>query len=133
VKNNTTAEDRRRGLNRSENLRAIHESDKDWDRLYALRPIAESTNRWFKERLRDRRAPAVGVARQHLHLLFGSLFNNFRAWLAHSGRVGLGQPGAPPPARGSARPGAPLAPGVAAYRFPGSQQGSPVLKAGLGA
>ncbi|MDQ3765858.1 MAG: hypothetical protein M3346_00715 [Actinomycetota bacterium] len=96
VRLDTTADDRKTGLNRADNLRAIHEGDADWDRLYGLRPGAESTNRWFKERLRDTRAPAIGVPRQHLHLVFGALFNNFRAWLAHGTRVGTAQPGSPP-------------------------------------
>jgi len=103
VRLDTTADDRRRGLNRAENLRAIHEGDADWDRLYALRPGAESTNRWFKERLRDTRAPAIGVPRQHLHLVFGALFNNFRACLANGARVGAAQPGSPHPPPGTAR------------------------------
>lgn len=107
IRLDTTAGDKKMGLNRAENLRAIHQGDADWDRLYALRPGAESTNRWFKERLRDTRAPAIGVPRQHLHLVLGAMFNNFRAWLAHQARVGAAPSYASPP---SPTPGVPMAP-----------------------
>lgn len=107
IRLDTTAGDKKMGLNRAENLRAVHQGDADWVRLYALRPGAESTNRWFKERLRDTRAPAIGVPRQHLHLVFGAMFNNFRAWVAHRARVGAAPPCTSPP---SSTPGVPMAP-----------------------
>lgn len=107
VRVDTTANDQKTGLNRAENLRPIHQGDADWDRLYALRPGAEATNRWFKERLRDTRAPAIGVPRQHLHLVLGAMFNNFRAWLAHRARVGTAPSCTSPP---TPTPGVPAAP-----------------------
>ena len=47
----------------------------------------ESLNRWIKERLRDKRAPAVGAPRQHFAFLCLALFNNVRAEIVHRQRV----------------------------------------------
>lgn len=93
----TNDSDRARKLNRAESLRPISEGDVDWRRLYALRPGAESINRWVKEKLRDSRAPAVGRARQHFALLCCGLLNNVAAVVAHLRRRGLPLPGSAPP------------------------------------
>lgn len=102
IRFHTNDEDRGKGLNRAEVLRPIPEGDPDWRKLYGLRPGAESINRWFKERLRDGRAPAVGRERQHFALLCGAIYNNFKALLARHDRLGLPRPGAPPPASAAA-------------------------------
>jgi len=102
IRLHTNDEDDVKGLNRAEVLRPIPEGDPDWRKLYGLRPGAESINRWFKERLRDGRAPAVGRERQHFALLCGAIYNNFKALLARQDRLGLPLPGAPPPASAAA-------------------------------
>ena len=56
-------EDDRRGVNRAENLRAIPEGSKDFDRLHRLRPDAESINNKIERNLRRTRAPAKGWRR----------------------------------------------------------------------
>ncbi|MDP9335737.1 MAG: hypothetical protein M3Q30_20855 [Actinomycetota bacterium] len=74
--------------NRAEHLRPVTVHDRDeWDRLYALRPGAESINRWFKQRLNDHRAPAVGHGRIHFMLICGALLNNAKAVLAQQHRL----------------------------------------------
>ena len=75
------------GVSQADHLHAIAPGDDDWDRLFALRPPAESMNRWIKERLRDRRAPAVGIKKQHFALLCAGLYNNVRAVLAQIERL----------------------------------------------
>jgi hypothetical protein len=44
-------------------------------------------NRWIKERLRDRRAPAVGVRRQHFALVCAAIYNNAVAELSQAERL----------------------------------------------
>jgi hypothetical protein len=64
-----TDEDKRRGLNRTENLRAIPEGSKDFDRLWDLRPDAESINNSIEESLWKKKASAKGWRRQMVDLL----------------------------------------------------------------
>jgi hypothetical protein len=64
-----TDEDERRGLNRTENLRAIPEGSKDFDRLWELRPDAESINNSIEESLWKKKASAKGWRRQMVDLL----------------------------------------------------------------
>ena len=65
----TTREDGRRGLNRTENLRAIPEGSKDFERLWALRPDSESINNSIEEALWKKKASAKGWRRQMVDLL----------------------------------------------------------------
>jgi hypothetical protein len=64
-----TQEDDRRGLNRTENLRAIPEGSDDFDRLWGLRPDAESINNSIEESLWKKKASAKGWRRQMVDLL----------------------------------------------------------------
>lgn len=91
----TTEDDRTRRRNRAENLRAISQSDPDWDRMFALRPKAESVNRRLKDRLRDRRAPAVGIPRQLWAALGAAFYTNVQALLAHEARLAGSGPSPP--------------------------------------
>jgi hypothetical protein len=84
-------EDRRRGLNRAENLRAIPPSDPDFKRLYGRRNDAESNNRTVNDTLYGKRAHSVGAAGQDLDMLGYALLSNARVHarlkeLALSGR-----------------------------------------------
>ncbi len=65
----TTREDGRRGLNRTENLRAIPEGSKDFERLWALRPDSESINNSIEEALWKKKASAKGWRGQMVDLL----------------------------------------------------------------
>jgi hypothetical protein len=75
------------GVSRADNLHAIAPGDHDWYRVFALRPPAESMNNWVKQRLPNKRAPAVGKKRQYFALLCAGLYNNARAVLAHTERL----------------------------------------------
>jgi hypothetical protein len=72
--------DRRRKLNRAENLRAIPPSDPDFARLYARRNDAESTNRALQDSMFLARAHSVGAAGQDADLLGYALLVNARAY-----------------------------------------------------
>ena len=74
-------------VSRADSLHTIAPDEDDWSRLFALRPPTESLNRWVKERLRDRRAPAVGAQRQHFAFLRVALFNNLRAEMVQRERL----------------------------------------------
>jgi hypothetical protein len=69
VRLHRTQADERRGLNRTENLRAIPESSPDFQRLHVLRPDAESINRGIEDSLFINRASARGWRRQMVDLL----------------------------------------------------------------
>jgi hypothetical protein len=58
--------DKRRGLNRTENLRPIPPEDPDFEALYARRNDAESINRHLEDTLWLNRAHSIGNGRQHL-------------------------------------------------------------------
>jgi len=76
----TSEEDRARGLNRAENLRAIPPGDPDFDRLFALRADAESINRHVEDTLYLNRAHSVGHLGQLLDMLAFGLMVNARTW-----------------------------------------------------
>jgi hypothetical protein len=63
------ADDDRRGLNRTENLRPIPEGSEDFTRLHVLRLDAESINRGVEDSLFINRASAKGWRRQMVDLL----------------------------------------------------------------
>jgi hypothetical protein len=69
VRHHQNAEEDRRGLNRTENLRPIPESSPDFARLRVLRPDAESINRGIEDSLFINRASAKGWRRQMVDLL----------------------------------------------------------------
>jgi hypothetical protein len=62
-------DDKRRKINRCDNLRPIPEGSKDYDRLHVLRPDAESINRGVEDSLYINRATAKGWGRQMVDLL----------------------------------------------------------------
>lgn len=65
----------------------------DWDRVYGIRPDAESVWARFKARLGPNgRAPAIGIPRQWYAMLCGALYNNFRAYLMYCRRTGIPLP-----------------------------------------
>lgn len=95
VRHNTTTEDRKRGLNRAEVLRAIATIHDDWASA-AQRNRAESLNQWVKRHWPDKRGPAVGKERQQLRLTFAAIGLNILSALHYERRTGiniLGPPG----------------------------------------
>jgi hypothetical protein len=64
------------GLNRTENFRAIPESDPDFDGLYGRRSEAESIHRDLDDRMFFRRARSIGIRRQRADMLLYMLFVN---------------------------------------------------------
>lgn len=80
------ADDERRKLNRTENLRPIAPSDPDFQDLYRRRNDAESINRALDDSLWLRRAHSVGHERQHLNLLTYALAVNSLALHRHRQR-----------------------------------------------
>jgi len=69
VRHHQNADDDRRQLNRTENLRPIPEGSEDFARLHVLRPDAESINRGVEDSLFINRASAKGWRRQMVDLL----------------------------------------------------------------
>jgi hypothetical protein len=69
VRHHQNADDDRRGLNRTENLRPIPEGSEDFARLNVLRPDAESINRGVEDCLFINRASAKGWRRLMVDLL----------------------------------------------------------------
>ncbi len=69
VRHHQNAEDDRRGINRTENVRPIPEGSEDFARLQVLRPDAESINRGIEDSLFINRASAKGWRRQMVDLL----------------------------------------------------------------
>jgi hypothetical protein len=82
-------EDKRRGLNRAENLRAIPPSDPDFKRLFARRNDAESINRGLKDTLYLGRAHSVGHLGQEADLLGYALMTNALTRARHRARERL--------------------------------------------
>ncbi len=64
-----TKEDDRRGINRTENLRAFPEGSEDFERLHRLRPDAESVNNTIESSLFKNRASAKGWRRVIVDLI----------------------------------------------------------------
>jgi hypothetical protein len=79
-------------LTRSEIIRPIAETDREWKALYAPRPGSEATNSWFKARLPNGRCPAVGAPRTRFEMLSMQLFANLRALIAFERRTGKPSP-----------------------------------------
>ena len=80
------ADDAKRKLNRTENLRPIPPDDEDFARLYPRRNDAESINRHLDDTLWLGRAHSVGHARQHVNLLGFALMINSLARHRHQRR-----------------------------------------------
>jgi hypothetical protein len=70
------ADDERRGLNRTENVRPIPPGGPDFARLYRRRNDAESINRGLDDTLWLRRAHSLGHARQQINILGYALMVN---------------------------------------------------------
>ncbi len=81
-------EDRKRGFNRTENVRPIPPGDPDFERLYRRRNDAESINRHLDDTLWLRRAHSVGHLRQTLNVLTYALGINALAVHLHRQRHG---------------------------------------------
>jgi hypothetical protein len=92
VRLDTTDEDRKRKLNRSENLRAIAPSDPDFKKLYARRADAESINRGLEDSMFLGRAHSKGAARQSVNLLGFALMVNSLAIHLHRKRQAADPP-----------------------------------------
>jgi hypothetical protein len=89
VRLDQTDEDRKRGFNRTENLRVIPPSDRYFPRLYRLRQDAESINRTLEDSMWIGRAHSRGHLRQLMNMLgFGLMINSLALHLAR---------GRPPP------------------------------------
>jgi hypothetical protein len=82
-------EDRKVGLNRTENLRAIPPSDPDFTRLFGRRNDTESINRAIDDTLYLRRAHSVGQAAQLADLFGFALLVNARTRARHRARERL--------------------------------------------
>jgi hypothetical protein len=80
------ADDTRRKLNRTENLRAIAPGDPDFERIFGLRADAESINRGLEDTLYLRRAHSVDRARQHVNLIGWALTVNSLTRAEHRAR-----------------------------------------------
>jgi hypothetical protein len=87
-----TAEDRKRGLNRTEHLRPMPPGDADYERLYKRRPDAESINRGYDDHRYLRRAHSVGRHRQMVDVLLHALFVNSLALARARARHGVSPP-----------------------------------------
>jgi hypothetical protein len=70
------AADKRKGLNRAQNLRAIPPGSPDFERLYSRRNDAESLNRQLEDTLFLKRAHSIGRYRQEADLLGFALMVN---------------------------------------------------------
>jgi len=91
----TTDEDRRRGLNRTEVLSPIPASDEDFRKVAWLRRDAESSNAALEDKLYNKRAHSVGHRSQKANLLgFALLTNSLTLYLAR--RRGGVRAGSPP-------------------------------------
>jgi hypothetical protein len=86
VRLHNNADDEKRGLNRTENVRPIPPDDPDFARLYARRNDAESINRHLDDTLWLGRAHSIGHARQHVNLLGFALCVNSVALHEHRKR-----------------------------------------------
>jgi hypothetical protein len=86
VRLHTNADDAKRKLNRTENLRPIPQDDPDFAALYARRNDAESINRYLDDTLWLGRAHSVGHRRQHVNLLGFALMTNSLARHRHHHR-----------------------------------------------
>lgn len=79
-------DDERRRFNRTENVRPIPPTDRDFARLYRRRNDAESINRALDDTLWLRRAHSIGHERQYLNLLIHALVVNSIALHRHRQR-----------------------------------------------
>ena len=77
-----------RGLNRTENVRAIPQADRDFYKLYARRNDSESLNRSLEDSLFIGRAHSLGHARQQVEILGWALLVNSLT-LARCGQLSL--------------------------------------------
>ena len=91
IRADTTDEDRRRKINRSENYRLIPPDDSSYEALYPLRSDIEANNRQLEDTLWINRAHSVGAKAQLLDLLgYALLYNSIAIGLARSRRASIG-------------------------------------------
>lgn len=83
----TTDDDRKRGINRAENLRPVAEGDRLWEIVGGPRARAESLNSKLKHRWVNRRIPAMGVGRQTVRLLGFGIALNWEAQHHYANRL----------------------------------------------
>jgi hypothetical protein len=88
--------DKARGLNRTENVRPIPQSDPEFARLYARRNDAESINRALNDTLYLGRAHSVGRRRQLVEVLGYALTVNLWRFIATAGSDHKKRPEAAP-------------------------------------
>jgi hypothetical protein len=85
VRADTTDEDEKRGVNRSENLRLFAPEDEDYQRLYPRRSDIESNNRQLDDSLYIRRAHSKGAMAQLLDLIgYAAVYNAIAVGLTRS-------------------------------------------------
>jgi hypothetical protein len=82
------ADDAKRKLNRTENVRPIPPTDPDFRALYARRNDAESINRGLNDSMWLTRAHSIGHRRQHVNLIGYALMVNSLALQGHRAREG---------------------------------------------
>jgi hypothetical protein len=87
VRLDTTDDDRARGFNRTENVRAIAPSDPDFEPLFRRRNDIESINRGVDDSLYLGRAHSLGHSRQLMNLLGYALMVNSLALHRHRSRT----------------------------------------------
>jgi hypothetical protein len=87
VRLDTTDADRRRGFNRSENVRVIAQTDRDFPSLFRRRNDIESINRGVDDSLYLGRAHSLGHERQLANLLGFALMVNSLALHRHRRRL----------------------------------------------
>jgi hypothetical protein len=94
VRLDTTVEDRRRNINRSENLRPVAQGDDMWAVVGGPRSRAEGVFSKTKQGWVEKRIPAVGVASALTYLLGHAVSTNVQAEDAYEQRTGrkLGRP-----------------------------------------
>jgi hypothetical protein len=85
VRLNSTPEDRLKGLNRAEHLRAIAPGSADYERLHPHRNNIESINRYLDDTMWLSRAHSVGGIRQRIDILgFALVMNSMAVALARA-------------------------------------------------
>ena len=93
VRLDTTDEDRKRKLNRAENVRQIPPTDPDFKRIYGRRADAESINRSLDDSMWLGRAHSKGARRQSVNLLGFALMVNGIALHLHRQKNQAAAPG----------------------------------------
>ncbi|MCU1497280.1 MAG: hypothetical protein JWM47_1233 [Acidimicrobiales bacterium] len=92
VRADTTDEDLRRKINRSESYRLIPPDDPDYEKLYPLRSDIEANNRQLEDTLWIKRAHSNGADAQLLDVLgYAVLYNSVAVGLSREAAVQRGK------------------------------------------